>query len=135
MLHGLVVLAVPLLVLAWPLVAVAGAIQGTVLLRGAPSETRKLPVTIDQYVCGQEKEAEDLIVSPRSGVKYVVAWLENPPAVARPTATPAMEMDQKGCMFTPRVIVVPTACSTTCTAGPGRTPRSTAPSRRAARSR
>jgi plastocyanin len=107
MLHGLVVLAVPLLVLAWPLVAVAGAIQGTVLLRGAPSETRKLPVTIDQYVCGQEKEAEDLIVSPRSGVKYVVAWLENPPAVARPTATPAMEMDQKGCMFTPRVIVVP----------------------------
>ena len=33
-------------------------IQGSVRYTGATVEKKKLPVTIDQYVCGKEKDAE-----------------------------------------------------------------------------
>ena len=100
----------------------AGAIHGTVVLQGPPPEPKKIPVTIDQYVCGEAKDAEDLVVSPKNGIRYAVAWLERPPspgsasprtdrgrnpAPSGAAAAPTIEMDQKGCMFTPRVVLVP----------------------------
>src|SRR2546426_10599278 len=87
--------------------ASGGSIKGVVALKGAAPEPRKLTVTIDQYVCGKEKTAEDLVVSPQRGIRNAVVWLENPPPV--PTAEalpPAAAMDQRECMFTPRVVVV-----------------------------
>src|SRR5438552_6952223 len=87
----------------------AGAIVGAATLPGPPPARRKLPVTIDQYVCGDAKDAEDLVVSPKHGVRSVVAWLENPPPAGAPgTAPPSpLEMDQRGCLFIPRVVLVP----------------------------
>jgi plastocyanin len=87
--------------------ASGGTIKGTVVLKGAVPEPGKLAVTIDQYVCGKEKNAEDLVVSAQRGIRNAVVWLENPPPVPTAEAPPAVTtMDQKECMFTPRVIVV-----------------------------
>jgi len=85
-----------------------GEIQGRVLIAGDVPAPRKVPVTIDNYVCGTEKLAGDLVVSKDREVRNVVVWLENPPAGApsSPPATPA-QMDQKECVFAPRVMIVP----------------------------
>jgi plastocyanin len=90
---------------ATPRVASGGSLKGTVILKGAAPEQRKLPVTIDQYVCGKEKSAEDLVLSPQGGIRNAVVWLENPPPAAA-APPPATAMDQKECVFAPRVVVV-----------------------------
>jgi plastocyanin len=85
----------------------AASIRGVVVMTGAVTP-KKLPVTIDQYVCGKEKPAEELIVGPQGSVKNVVAWLQTPPTgAAWPSAPVKVEMDQKGCVFVPRVVLVP----------------------------
>ena len=69
---------------------------------------KKVPVTIDQYVCGKEKPAEDLVVGPQGGVKNVVVWLQTPPSgTTWPNAPVKVEMDQNGCVFVPHVVLVP----------------------------
>ena len=93
--------------LAWGGWAVAGDISGSVLYTGKVAERPKVPVTIDQYICGKEKSAEDLVIGPKGGVQNAVVWLENPPAGAKWPAPAKLEMDQKGCVFVPRVLIVP----------------------------
>jgi len=94
-------------------IAVSGAatgasITGTVVVSGPVPDQRKLPVTIDQYVCGSEKDAGDLLVSPRKGLRNAVVWIENPPAIAAaPEPAQNVPMDQNGCVFAPRVVIVP----------------------------
>lgn len=89
--------------------AAASNIRGVVVMTGAVAP-KKLPVTIDQYVCGKEKPAEDLVVGPQGGVKNVVVWLQTPPPNANwPSAPVKVDMDQKGCVFVPRVVLVPAA--------------------------
>ena len=88
--------------------ALGGDLTGTVLYSGALAERPKVPVTIDQYICGKEKDAEDLVLGPKRGVQNAVVWIENAPAGAKwPAQNGKAEMDQKGCVFVPRVLVVP----------------------------
>jgi plastocyanin len=88
--------------------AEAGDITGRVAFAGPLPPRAKTPVTIDQYICGKEKDAEDLVLGPKGGVQNAVVWIENPPAGAKwPAEPPKVEMDQKGCVFVPRVVVVP----------------------------
>ena len=108
------VLVVGSLVLGTAVPAGAAAIRGVVLFAGPVEERKKLAVTIDQYVCGKEKDAEELPVGKDRGIRNAVVWLQTPPEGARSEATPAkdaasakVEMDQKGCVFTPRVVLVP----------------------------
>jgi hypothetical protein len=56
----------------------AGSIKGTVVLKGTAPELKKLAVTIDQYVCGKEKNSEELVVSPQGGIRSAVVWIEKP---------------------------------------------------------
>lgn len=85
-----------------------GSIKGTVRLTGAAPEPKKLRVTIDQYVCGKEKEAEDVVLSPEKGIRNAVVSLQNPPTGAKREAPwPPAQIDQKQCVFVPRVVVVP----------------------------
>ena len=94
--------------LAWAGWAVSGDLTGNVLYTGKLPEPAKLPVTIDNYICGKQKDAEDLVVGPKRGVQNAVVWLENPPAnVKWPAQAGKVEMDQKGCVFVPRVVIVP----------------------------
>ncbi len=91
-----------------PTLCLGGAIKGKVVFAGALPAQKKLDVTIDQYVCGNEKDAGDLLLSPQKELRNAVVWLENPPAnAAWPAQAEKVEMDQKGCVFVPRVVVVP----------------------------
>lgn len=93
---------------ATPRAAAAGTIKGTVVLKGTAPELKKLAVTIDQYVCGKEKNPEELVLSPQGGIRSAVVWLDKPPAAAGGEALASTtSMDQKDCMFAPRVVVVP----------------------------
>ena len=88
--------------------AQAADITGTVSFTGQLPQRAKVPITIDQYICGNEKEPDDLVLGPKRGVQSAVVWIENPPAGAKwPAELPKIEMDQKGCVFVPRVAVVP----------------------------
>lgn len=88
--------------------SLAGVIKGKVVLVGAAPAPRKINVTIDQYVCGTEKDAADLLLSPRKEIGNAVVWLENPPAdAAWPTRADKVEMDQKACVYVPRIVLVP----------------------------
>jgi plastocyanin len=83
-------------------------IKGNVRYAGAPLERKNIPVTIDQYVCGKEKEAEDLLLSSTNGIRNAVVSLQNlPPGTKWEGDLPRVTMDQKQCVFVPRVIVVP----------------------------
>jgi plastocyanin len=108
--RGLVIGALCLLstAAAPPRPAEAATVRGVVIYNG-PVEQKRLSVTIDQYVCGRDKPAEDLVVNPQQrGVKNVVVWLQTPPAgAAWPAAPIKVEMDQKSCVFVPHVVVVP----------------------------
>ena len=87
--------------------ALAGSIRGTVLYTGPAPAPRKVDVTIDQYVCGTDKDPGDLIVSAKKGVRNAVVWIDNPPPDrAKPVPGPAVSIDQQGCVFVPRVVVV-----------------------------
>ena len=59
-----------------------GTIRGTVRFTGAAFEQKKLPVTVDHSVCGQEKDAQDIVLSPEKGIRNVVVSLQ-PPLPAR----------------------------------------------------
>lgn len=87
--------------------AFAGGIKGKVMFAGPVPAGAKVPVTIDQYLCGQEKPADDLQVSSAREIRNAVVWIENAPAEVAPSATQKVEVDQKGCSFVPRVVVVP----------------------------
>jgi plastocyanin len=83
-------------------------IKGNVRYAGAPVERKKVPVTIDQYVCGKEKEPEDLVLSPNNAIRNAVVSLQNPPPGAKlDWNLPPAKMDQKQCSFVPRVVIVP----------------------------
>jgi plastocyanin len=85
-----------------------GTIRGTVRFTGASFEPKKLPVTVDHAVCGKEKDAEDIVLSPEKGIRNVVVSLQPPPPGAKwPVALPVVQMDQEQCVFVPRVVVVP----------------------------
>jgi len=85
-----------------------GTIKGMVRFTGAAVEQKKLPVTVDQSVCGKEKDAEDLVLSPEKGIRNVVVSLQPPPPGATwPVSLPNVQIDQQQCVYVPRVVVVP----------------------------
>ena len=66
----------------------AGTIKGHVRFTGPATEQKTLPVTTDQYVCGKEKDAEDLVLSADKGIRNAVVWLKSvPPGATRQTSS------------------------------------------------
>ena len=91
-----------------PALVWAGALRGSVLFVGTSPGARKVAVTTDQYVCGKEKDAEDLVVSRDRGIKNAVVWLQTAPSGTKwEGPSPPVQTDQKECVFVPRVVVVP----------------------------
>jgi plastocyanin len=88
--------------------SLGASITGKVVFVGPVPAQKKIDVTIDQYVCGNEKDEGDLLLSPQKELRNAVVWLDNPPAnVVSPAQTDKIEMDQKGCLFIPRIVLVP----------------------------
>ena len=88
------------------LVSVAGAsaaeIKGTVQFVGGAVDQKKLPVTVDQFVCGKDKDAEDLVLSPQRGIRNAIVSLASPPpGVKWEVSTAPVFLDQKQCVFAP----------------------------------
>lgn len=86
----------------------AATIKGNVRYAGTRAEKKMIPVTIDQYLCGKEKEVGDLVISSTNGIRNVVVSLHGVPNGSKAPANMAQaKMDQKQCVFVPRVVVVP----------------------------
>jgi len=86
----------------------ATTIKGNVRYAGTRVEKKTFPVTIDQYLCGKEKEVGDLVLSSANGIRNVVVSLHGVPAGSKAPVNPVpAKMDQKQCVFVPRVVVVP----------------------------
>jgi plastocyanin len=91
-----------------PGISLGASLKGKVVFVGSVPAQKKIDVTIDQYVCGTSKDAGDLLLSPKKELGNAVVWLEDAPAGAVAPAQPAkVEMDQNGCVFIPRVVLVP----------------------------
>jgi hypothetical protein len=90
--------------LCTPGISHGASIKGKVVFAGPVPAQKKVDVTIDQYLCGTQKDAGDLLLSPQKELRNAVVWLENPPAgTGAPAESAKVEMDQNGCMFIPRV--------------------------------
>ena len=89
-------------------VAEAAAIKGMVQYVGPAVEGKKLAVTVDQFVCGKDKDAGELVLSPQRGLRNAVVSLAAPPPAApwRFSAAPVF-LDQQQCVFIPRITLVP----------------------------
>lgn len=85
----------------------AATIKGNVRYAGPRVEKKMFPVTIDQYLCGKEKEAGDLVLSSNNGIQNVVVSLQGVPTGTKAPVYQPAKMDQKRCVFVPRVVVVP----------------------------
>src|SRR5215467_6635760 len=98
-------------VTAWCIIAGPSSgetIKGNVRYTGAPVEKKKVPMTIDQYICGKDKEPEDLMLFSNNGIRNAVVSLQNLPASAKGDWNlPPAKMDQKQCSFLPRMVIVP----------------------------
>ena len=88
--------------------APAASIKGAVVHAGPAPAKSTVPINIDQYVCGKSREGEDLVLGANRGIRWAVVSLQSAPPSARwePSARP-VQMDQQGCVYAPRVLIVP----------------------------
>lgn len=87
--------------------ASSGTINGVVKFAGPPPAEEKTPVTIDQYICGKEVAADRLVVSSERGLKNAVVFLKSAPRNGGVPLPTTVSIDQKQCVFVPRVVIVP----------------------------
>ncbi|HSB71669.1 MAG TPA: carboxypeptidase regulatory-like domain-containing protein [Candidatus Methylomirabilis sp.] len=85
----------------------AGSLSGRIAYAGTPPPKKKIDVTKDKEVCGKgEIYDESLVVGPDKGLKYAVVTIVGAKGGKFPSQK--AELDQKGCHYIPRVVVVPT---------------------------
>ncbi len=87
------------------LAADAGSVSGKVTFKGTPPPPKKIPVGTDPQVCGSEQQSEDVVVGAGNGLRYAVVHLVGVKGAA--AELKAAPVEQKGCKFTPHVVVVP----------------------------
>jgi plastocyanin len=86
----------------------SGTLRGAVRFAGAQAEPKKINVTVDHHACGTQKDAEELVVVAGRGLRNAVVSLStSAETTAVKPAGPPVQMDQKQCVFVPRVVVVP----------------------------
>lgn len=83
-----------------------GSIVGEVKYAGAAPAPKVLKVNKDNQACGSDKKSEEWVVGGNGGVKNAVVSVAGAKGPApKPAKKP--ELDQKGCQFSPHVILVP----------------------------
>jgi plastocyanin len=88
--------------------AAATSIRGAVLYAGPAPERKQIPINIDQYVCGKNRDNDELILGANRGIRWAVVSLQTPPPGARwESSAKPVQMDQQACVYIPRVVVVP----------------------------
>jgi plastocyanin len=85
-----------------------GTITGEVKFAGTPPARKTIEVTKDKEVCGKERHLSlDLIVGPDKGIENAVVRLVDIKKGKKWGSTTAT-LDQKGCVYRPHVVVMPT---------------------------
>ena len=85
----------------------AASIKGTVQFAGGTVEQKRLAVTIDQHVCGKDKDPDHLVLSPQKGIRSAVVWIDAPAGTKGDMPPARVQVDQQQCVFAPRVVLVP----------------------------
>ena len=85
-----------------------GTISGVVTFEGDMPEMKKLEITKDQAVCGAtDKYDESLVIGEGNALKNTIVYLIDVSKGKDFDKATKLEMDQKGCKFTPHVQIVP----------------------------
>ena len=85
-----------------------GTISGMVTFEGEMPEMKALEITKDQAVCGvTEKYDESLVVGEGNGLKNTIVYLVDISSGKDFDKKVKLEIDQKGCRFSPHVQIVP----------------------------
>jgi hypothetical protein len=84
-----------------------GTITGSVRYVGEPPAPKTIAVTKDPEVCGREKTATDLLVSPEKGIRNVVVRLSDVAQGKAFAKRRTVTVRQKGCEYSPRVSLFP----------------------------
>ena len=85
-----------------------GTISGVVKFEGDVPEMKMLEITKDQAICGAtEKYDESVVVGEGSGLKNTIVYLIDISQGKDFDKATKLEMDQKGCQFSPHVQIVP----------------------------
>lgn len=90
--------------------ASAGEITGKVTYEGAPPKNKILKMDADPYCVGQHSgpvSSDDTLVGAGGGLKNVLVYVKAgvPAASIPPAPTTPVKVDQKGCIYTPRLVV------------------------------
>jgi carboxypeptidase family protein len=84
-----------------------GVIEGTVTFKGDVPAPTKVAITKDPEVCGTEKVRTNLVVGPKKGIRDAVVRLQDIQRGKKPDAPTTVTLDQKGCEYTPHVLLFP----------------------------
>lgn len=85
-----------------------GAISGVITYEGELPALTPMEVTKDRKVCGKNKPDESLLVDPKTqGIQNVVVYVKNIKSGKSWSRDTTLQMEQIGCVFTPRVLIVP----------------------------
>ena len=88
-----------------------GTLKGTVTYDGAPPAQKLIPVSeSNQERCHCQNVADESLVVDQAtkGLKWaIIRIMDAKPKNAPPKAAKPYELDQKGCTFTPHVVIVP----------------------------
>jgi plastocyanin len=82
-----------------------GAIKGTVIFEGEPPERTRLQRDTDPYCAKVAKLSEDVVVT-KGKLKDVLVRIKNGTAGTHTAPTAPVLIDQRECMYTPRVVGV-----------------------------
>jgi plastocyanin len=88
-----------------------GDITGKVIFSGTPPKAKALKMDADPVCAAQHPTpvmSEDTVVNPNGGLKNVLVYVKAglPTASIPPAPTTPVKVDQKGCIYTPRLVVV-----------------------------
>ena len=85
----------------------AGDVTGTILFSGTPPPVKTIAVTKDIEVCGKEETPDErLLVHSQGGIQNVVVMVEGVEGAAAKEPAGDAQMVQKGCTFSPHVVIV-----------------------------
>lgn len=85
--------------------APAGTVKGTVIFEGEAPDRKPLERRTDPYCAGTPKLAEDLIVT-KGKLKDTLVRVQNGSAGKHPAPAAPVVIDQRECMYSPRVVGV-----------------------------